>query len=71
MLGVGFDVSNGERDEAWFVKMRHNEHKIGQIGFIAIRLMLRMSRKDLWQFYILDRAHLPRRLCGHGCVCTG
>ena len=48
MLEAGFDVSIGQLDKAWFVEMRHIARKIGRFGFIAIRPMWRMSRKDLW-----------------------
>lgn len=48
MLEAGFDVSIGKLDKAWFVEMRHIGRKIVRFGFIAIRPMLRMSRKDLW-----------------------
>jgi hypothetical protein len=48
MLEAGFDVSIGKLDKAWFVEMRHIARKMVRFGFIAIRPMLRMSRKDLW-----------------------
>ena len=55
MREVGYDVPIDESTKAKFVEMGHIEYGIGKVGLIAIRPMLRMNRKDLWQFYMLGR----------------
>jgi hypothetical protein len=55
MREVGYDVSIDESTKAKFVEMSHLEHSIGKAGLIAIRPLLSMNRKELWQFYVLGR----------------
>jgi hypothetical protein len=36
-------------------EMKYLEKSIGPTGKLAIRPFLQMSRKDLWQFYVLGK----------------
>jgi hypothetical protein len=43
----------GEETRAKLEEMKYLENSIGATGKLAIRPFLRMSRNDLWQFYML------------------
>ena len=51
----GFDVAVDEETEGKFAEMRYLERSIGKTGRRAIQPMLHMSRKDLWQLYMLGK----------------
>lgn len=51
----GFDVPVDEATREKFAEMRYLEKSIGRTGLMAIHPMLRMSRKDLWQLYMLGK----------------
>lgn len=51
----GFDVPVDEATREKFAEMRYLEKSIGRTGVLAIHPMLRMSRKDLWQLYLLGK----------------
>jgi protease PrsW len=51
----GFDASVDEATRAKFAEMGYLEGSIGRTGLLAIQPMLHMSRKDLWQMYMLGR----------------
>ena len=50
----GLDVSVGERTKAKFAEMEFLEGSIGKTGVLAMRPFLHMTRKDLWQLYVLE-----------------
>lgn len=53
----GLDAPIGERTREKFVEMKYLEDSIGKTGVLAMRPFLHMTRKDLWQLYVLeDRA---------------
>ena len=53
----GLDAPIGERTQEKFVEMEYLERSIGKTGILALRPFLHMTRKDLWQLYVLeDRA---------------
>ena len=49
----GFQVSMDEPTQAKFAELSYLESSIGRTGLLAIQPMCHMSRKDLWQLYIL------------------
>ncbi len=49
----GFDVPVDEETGAKFVEMRYLEQSIGRTGLLALHPMLHMSRRELWQLYML------------------
>jgi RsiW-degrading membrane proteinase PrsW (M82 family) len=51
----GFEVPVDEETRAKFEEMRYLEGSIGKTGLLAIHPMLHMSRKDLWQLYMLGK----------------
>jgi RsiW-degrading membrane proteinase PrsW (M82 family) len=51
----GLDVEVGERTQAKFAELEYLEKSIGKTGLLAMRPFLHMTRKDLWQLYVLDR----------------
>ena len=51
----GFDVPVDEPTQAKFVELSYLESSIGRTGLLAIQPMCHMSRKDLWQLYMLGR----------------
>jgi RsiW-degrading membrane proteinase PrsW (M82 family) len=53
MRESGFVNKAGEETRAKLVEMQYLEKNIGKTGKLAIIPFLRMSRKDLWQFYML------------------
>lgn len=50
----GLDVSVGERTREKFTEMEFLEGSIGKTGVLAMRPFLHMTRKDLWQLYVLE-----------------
>ena len=55
MRESGFMNKAGEETRAKLEEMQYLEDSIGATGKLAIKPFLRMSRKDLWQFYMLSR----------------
>ncbi|MGI9223554.1 MAG: PrsW family intramembrane metalloprotease [Woeseiaceae bacterium] len=53
MRESGFVNKAGEATQAKLEEMKYLEKSIGKTGKLAIKPFLRMSRKDLWQFYML------------------
>lgn len=53
MRESGFVNKTGEETRAKLEEMHYLEKSIGTTGKLAIKPFLRMSRKDLWQFYML------------------
>ena len=51
----GFEVPVDDATREKFTEMRYLEGSIGRTGIIALQPMLRMSRKDLWQLYMLGK----------------
>ena len=50
----GLDAPVGERTQEKFTEMQYLEKSIGKTGVLAMRPFLHMTRKDLWQLYVLD-----------------
>jgi RsiW-degrading membrane proteinase PrsW (M82 family) len=50
----GLDTPVGERTRAKFEEMRYLEKSIGKTGLLAMSPYLKMTRKDLWQLYVLE-----------------
>jgi RsiW-degrading membrane proteinase PrsW (M82 family) len=50
----GFDASVGERTREKFEEMRYLEKSIGKTCILAMSPFLKMTRKDLWQLYMLE-----------------
>ena len=50
----GLDTPVGERTRAKFEEMHYLEKSIGKTGCLAMRPFLQMTRKDLWQLYVLE-----------------
>jgi len=50
----GMDMPIGERTKAKFTEMEYLEKSIGKTGLLALRPFLHMTRKDLWQLYVLE-----------------
>ena len=55
MRGHGLDVPIDDVTRAKFVEMRYLEKSIGVTGCLAMRPFLQMTRKDLWQLYVLGK----------------
>jgi len=53
MRESGFVNKTGEETRAKLEEMHFLDKSIGKTGKLAIKPFLRMSRKDLWQFYML------------------
>ena len=53
MRESGFVNKAGEETRAKLEEMKYLEESIGTTGKLAIKPFLRMSQKDLWQFYML------------------
>ncbi len=51
----GFETEVGEETKAKLVEMKFLEHSIGKTGKLALQPFLQLSRKDLWQIYILSK----------------
>jgi len=54
MREQGFMNKTGEETRAKLEELRFLESSIGPTGLLAIKPFLRMSQKDLWQFYMLS-----------------
>ena len=50
----GLDAPIGERTREKFAEMEYLENSIGKTGVLAMRPFLHMTRKDLWQIYMLE-----------------
>lgn len=50
----GLDAPIGERTREKFAEMAYLEGSIGKTGVLALRPFLYMTRKDLWQLYVLE-----------------
>lgn len=50
----GLDVDVGERTREKFVELEYLENSIGATGLLAMSPFLHMTRKDLWQLYVID-----------------
>jgi RsiW-degrading membrane proteinase PrsW (M82 family) len=55
MRESGFEVMTDEETRAKLEELRFLEGSIGKTGKLAISPFLQMSRKDLWQFYVLGK----------------
>lgn len=55
MREAGFEVPIGEATRARFAELDYLEKSIGKTGRLALMPMLNMSRKELWQLYMLGR----------------
>jgi len=55
MRESGFINTAGKETRAKLEEMKYLENSIGATGKLAIRPFLQMSRKDLWQFYVLGK----------------
>jgi hypothetical protein len=51
----GFDLAPDDETRDKFAEMRYLERSIGKTGLLAIQPMLRMSRKDLRQMYMIGK----------------
>lgn len=51
----GFDAAVDDETRAKFDEMRYLEASIGKTGLLALHPVLHMSRKDLWQLYMLGK----------------
>lgn len=51
----GFETEVGEETKAKLVEMKFLEKSIGKTGKLALKPFLQLSRKDLWQIYILSK----------------
>jgi hypothetical protein len=49
----GFEVGVDEETRAKFAELRYLKDSMGKTGMLAIRPLLHMSQKDLWQLYML------------------
>lgn len=54
MREQGFKDKPGEETRAKLEELKFLESSIGTTGLLAIKPFMRMSRKDLWQFYMLS-----------------
>ena len=54
MRESGFANKTGEETKAKLEELKFLESSIGTTGLMAIKPFLRMSQKDLWQFYMLS-----------------
>ena len=50
----GLDTPVGERTREKFEEMHYLEKNIGKTGCLAMSPFLQMTRKDLWQLYVLE-----------------
>jgi hypothetical protein len=51
----GFDLAPDDETHDKFAELRYLERSIGKTGLLAIQPMLRMSRKDLRQMYMIGK----------------
>jgi RsiW-degrading membrane proteinase PrsW (M82 family) len=50
----GLDMPAGERTQEKFAELEYLERSIGKTGLLALRPLLHMTRKDLWQLNVLE-----------------
>lgn len=50
----GLDAPVGERTKEKFQELKYLEKSIGKTGCLAMKPYLHMTRKDLWQLYLVD-----------------
>jgi len=55
MRETGFEVPVDEATREKFAEMRYLEGSIGRTGLLALKPMLHMSHKDLWQLYMIGK----------------
>jgi len=55
MRESGLEVAMDEVTEAKFAEMRYLERTVGQTALRALKPLLHMSRRDLWQLYMLGK----------------
>jgi RsiW-degrading membrane proteinase PrsW (M82 family) len=55
MRESGFEVTADEETRAKLEEMKFLEKSIGPTGKLALKPFLQVSRKDLWQFYVLGK----------------
>ena len=55
MRESGFESDVGEETKAKLVEMKFLDRSIGKTGKLAMNPFLQMSRKDLWQIYMLSK----------------
>jgi hypothetical protein len=55
MRESGFDAEVDEETRAGLAELQYLEGSIGRSGQLALRPVLRMTSRDLWQIYLLDR----------------
>ncbi len=51
----GLDTPVDDETKDKFAEMRYLEKSIGKTGCLAMSPFLAMTRKDLWQLFVLDR----------------
>ena len=51
----GLDTPVGQRTREKFDEMAFLENSIGKTGLLAMKPFLHMTRKDLWQLYVLEK----------------
>jgi hypothetical protein len=51
----GLEVTVGGRTQETFAELDYLERSIGKTGILAMRPFLHMTRKDLWQLYVLEK----------------
>ena len=51
----GMDVKMDDQSRDKFRELHALENSIGKAGFLAMRPYLHMSRKDLWQLFMLEK----------------
>lgn len=51
----GIDEPVGERTREKFAEMEYLEKSIGKTGVLAMKPFLHMTRKDLWQLYVINK----------------
>ena len=51
----GLDTPIGERTKEKFEELSYLEGSIGTTGLLAMKPFLHMTRKDLWQLYVLEK----------------
>ncbi len=54
MRESGFEAPAGERTQEKFAELEYLERSIGKTGLLALRPFLHLTRKDLWQLYVLS-----------------
>jgi hypothetical protein len=49
----GMEIEKGKEIDDKFAELHALGQNIGRVGFLAMRPYLHMSRKDLWQLFVL------------------